>query len=691
MAIKSSSVHVEGNIDQCDRFYPPHAQCDRYYLLMIDIDLIHIFIRIFCFALQMPYSKYQRKTNRSSWSDEDMRRAVKAVEKGTHSIRQAAKSHGVPYATLCDRLKNRYPNKKVKLGRKPVFTEKQETELATYVLKLTNMFYGLTPSSIKQIAFEYAVANKIRHNFNPEKKTCGKDWLRGFLLRNPQISLRRPEPTSLNRVLAFNRQDVNLFYDNLEEVVEKYKFEPHRIFNVDETGISGVHKPSRILAQKGRKQVGAITSGERGQNTTIVCCISASGLYVPPMFIFKRERMKEGLDRNGPVGAIYRCSKSGWITEDLFLEWLNHFAQFVKASVADPVLVVLDNHVTHSTLKSYNFCRENGIVAVSLPPHTSLKLQPLDVTFFSSLKTAYNNECDLYMKSHHYDKIAVTNIAELFAKAYNRVTTIEKGIKGFSVTGIYPLNRNIFDDEDFTQVPAEPDHPTPTAVGNMNVSEVANFDPMPGTSRDPDPVPDAAAAVRNIGCHTPPLEKDDRNSCQIVPMKVRKRPRATSSSSEESSLELTEVYDNEATDDDDTTVEPMHTSFEELQPPPAPKITRVSNRQKQKSKILTSTPLKSELELKEEKKMKKVLKATKKVFPGENSKKYGKRNNDKTTNKPSQIKQSSSNEENEVCPICKEFGKDEVWWRCRSCGTWLHAVCSEESDPKDLNSCIKCC
>lgn len=84
--------------------------------------------------------------------------------------------------------------------------------------------------------------------------------------------------------------------------MEKYNFLPHRIFNVDETGISGVHKPARILAKKCRKQVGAITSREREQTTTIVCCVSAAGQYVPPLFIFNRERMKEGLDRNGPVG-----------------------------------------------------------------------------------------------------------------------------------------------------------------------------------------------------------------------------------------------------------------------------------------------------------------------------------------------------------------------------------------------------
>lgn len=619
----------------------------------------------------MPPKKYIRKTNRSAWSEEDMKKAVKAVEEKTNSIRKISKLHGIPYATLCDRLKNRYPSKKVKLGRKPVLSENQETELANHILKLSNMFYGLTPSKIKQLAFEYAIANQLRHNFNDEKKTCGKDWLRGFLARNPQISLRRPEATSLNRVIAFNRNDVNLFYDNLELVYEKYKFPARRIYNVDESGISGVHKPLRILAEKGRKQVGAITSGERGQTTTVVCCMSAAGDFVPPMFIFKRERMNNALEKNGPVDAIYRCSKSGWITEDLFLEWLKHFAKYVNASKENPVLVVLDNHSTHSSLKSYNFCRENGIVLVSLPPHTSHRLQPLDVTFFSSLKAAYSKECDLHMKSHHYNKIDVTDIAELFAKAYNRVTSKEKGLNGFKHTGIFPLNRNVFGEEEFTEVTQ--DENSVVQVGASEpLKEDINFDPKPGTSRDFD------IDMRHV---TPPLEEPSDHS------KKKKRQRRTSSSSDSAlSAILTEVLDEDATDDEDKTVQLLGSSFEDFYP--TPRLTeklQPKRRRKQKSQILTATPLQAFLEEKEEKREKKKIdEATKKLFG--QKKPIGA----KTAKNQKHEKKEKEKKENDVCPICMEIGKDELWWRCRTCGTWLHAACMEVSRPEDLVSCVSC-
>jgi hypothetical protein len=45
--------------------------------------------------------------------------------------------------------------------------------------------------------------------------------------------------------------------------MDKYKFESSRIYNMDETGISTVQKPGKILGPTGQKQVGSATSWER--------------------------------------------------------------------------------------------------------------------------------------------------------------------------------------------------------------------------------------------------------------------------------------------------------------------------------------------------------------------------------------------------------------------------------------------
>ena len=59
--------------------------------------------------------------------------------------------------------------------------------------------------------------------------------------------------------------------------LEKHAYSASRIFNMDESGLTVVHKPRKVLAKKGMKQVGKVTSGEKGETTTIVCAVNAAG------------------------------------------------------------------------------------------------------------------------------------------------------------------------------------------------------------------------------------------------------------------------------------------------------------------------------------------------------------------------------------------------------------------------------
>lgn len=82
---------------------------------------------------------------------------------------------------------------------------------------------------------------------------------------------------------------------------------PMQIFNVGESGFSTVQKkPQKIVGLEGKKQIGTITSGERGVNTTAVCCASVAGQFVPPMLIFIRIR------QNAPFGSLVTVSESGY-------------------------------------------------------------------------------------------------------------------------------------------------------------------------------------------------------------------------------------------------------------------------------------------------------------------------------------------------------------------------------------------
>ncbi|KAM3965936.1 uncharacterized protein ACR2FA_012786 [Aphomia sociella] len=178
--------------------------------------------------------------------------------------------------------------------------------------------------------------------------------------------------------------------------------------------------------------------------------MSAAGSFVPPMFIFPRKRMTPQLEKDGRAVAIYKCSDNGWINEHLFFEWLQHFAMYTKPSSHEPVLLILDNHASHTSLMVYDFCKQNNIHMLSLPPHTSHRMQPLDHTFFGPLKAMYKKECDLFLKNRISEKITPYDVAAILNKAYSTVASINKGESRFRASGIVPYNPNVFTEEDFT-------------------------------------------------------------------------------------------------------------------------------------------------------------------------------------------------------------------------------------------------
>ena len=149
---------------------------------------------------------------------------------------------------------------------------------------------------------------------------------------------------------------------------------------------------------------------------------------------------------DAPAGSIGDCSESGWVNEDLFGKWLIHFKNFTKCSPENPVLVIADNYSSHISLKIFYFLRENGIKFVTIPPHTSHRLQPLDVSFSKSLKINYAENVRLWLMQIP-DK--PSRVAGIFSKAYRSNCRMELTVSGFAATGVFPFNRNIFTPEDF--------------------------------------------------------------------------------------------------------------------------------------------------------------------------------------------------------------------------------------------------
>ena len=109
----------------------------------------------------------------------------------------------------------------------------------------------------------------------------------------------------------------------------RYSFQPSDIYNVDETGITTVQVTRNVLCEMGQKQVGSFTSAERRELMTLICTISAAGNTIPQLFVFPRARYQNHFITGAPTGSTGAAAKSGWVNEDTFVPYLEHFIQNV--------------------------------------------------------------------------------------------------------------------------------------------------------------------------------------------------------------------------------------------------------------------------------------------------------------------------------------------------------------------------
>ncbi|XP_046393584.1 uncharacterized protein LOC124161317 [Ischnura elegans] len=438
----------------------------------------------------MPRSKEGKK--RSAVVKENIECAVMAVINGEMSLRQACADFTVKLGTLhrhieihkqsgSDVYKYEATN-----AVKQVFNITMEEELLDYIKQAALLHYGLTKWEIRELAYQYAKANKVKYPQQwDENQTAGGEWMRNFMKKHEaSVALRKPEATSLARSTSFNKFNVQAFFKNVKTVLEKHgPFPAHQIYNVDETGLSTVHVPPKIVAPKGIKQLGSMTSGERGQNVTMIAAINAVGNHIPPMFVFPRVNFKDFMLTGAPVGSIGGANPSGWSNESLFLKFLDHFIQHAKPSKEEPILMFLDNHDSHVNIPVIEKARASGIIMITFPPHTSHKLQPLDRTVFGSFKMHYNRAMNNWMSSNPGKSVSVYDVAQLVGRAFPLAFTTSNILSGFSATGISPLNEDIFQEDEFLSSYVS-DRPDP-ALNPGERHEPLQLVSKPSTSEEP--------------------------------------------------------------------------------------------------------------------------------------------------------------------------------------------------------------
>lgn len=628
------------------------------------------------FFSEMPRT-YERRTDRGSWTENDLQNAFKAVKQDGMTVYKASQTFNIPEKTLRRRLlKN--DDKKHGLGPKGVLGTEIEQKLANHIKKLQAAAFCPTVTEVRILAYKLAERYNLKHNFNRDKMMAGYDWFYKFLQRNPDISVRKAEGLSLSRAQGLTREDADAYFNILKSILVENNLldKPGNIYNVDETGLPLNNKPGYVLAEKGSKDVHKLTSGEKGENITAIVCCNAEGNFLPPVCIFKGVNKKaEWEDKMPPGSYIVMSKKSSYVNTEIFSNWLeNHF---IPRKAQGKCLLILDGHTSHTSAdKLLDLAASNDIILLCLPSHSTHFLQPLDRCFFKSLKHFWYQACQQWMDNHSFPsnlrKLGRAQMGELLSSAWSESATAKNGIVSFEATGIFPFNPKAI--------------PSRAFVGSneQHESQPQFFKQKSSSKR-------SCKLAEQCGKQQPQVLSQPCTSQQSLNLLQPIAP----------TVNLPPIHEEHVTPPTEENAQPTPTKVL-IQISPVPVYEkRKPNKRRQEAQVLTATEVIEEKKNKREKK--EASKASKNHIPS-NSKKAlfkkkstsrkGESSSDDDTGEDEIPYQESDDEdfvkinENECTECLEEYTETSEkcdWIKCIVCNNWLHETCS-----KFLNKCAVC-
>ena len=221
---------------------------------------------------------------------------------------------------------------------------------------------------------------------------------------------------------------------------------------MDEKGfLMGVlNKTLRIVPVKALRQgkvKGAGQDGSRGWITLIagICC---DGTYLPPALIFKgsgnlQTAWLREFDSN-THDCYFASTSTGWTNSELGLNWLlKIFYERTKDKVKDPRgwrILWLDGHNSHVNIRFIDEAYSRRILIAIYPPHSTHRLQPLDVSLFSPLSTRYSQNLDNWIQTTGgIFKLSQQDFFGIFWPAFTASFTPHNIHSGWEKTGLYPF------------------------------------------------------------------------------------------------------------------------------------------------------------------------------------------------------------------------------------------------------------
>ena len=344
-----------------------------------------------------------------------------AISGGT-SAKKASDTDCIPVEILEHRLNERvsFNSTVVLAGKRPIFNQQQEKNLAEYLVTMYSLGHGLTRADIADIASQYAVFLGRR------EKECPFDltWVTKFVKKWPELKGKLHGTCRLPLSQIFTK-----FFDDLEKVVHMANFpeKSHLIFSVSDIEI----------------REDGTNSGEEKMLATVLACGSADGVSLPPFFIYPEKRTTENCMKGALPGSRGVVSDDGCVNAQVFSHFLEkHLLSRISTEDREKPVLVHVNGFKFCSVGLKEWANSQNLILFFPPADIGRNMMPIDVGCIDSFQELYSLECERFIQETSKD-VQVNNICEIVSKVFWKAFSSYHIREGYRKTGLFPCNRHM--------------------------------------------------------------------------------------------------------------------------------------------------------------------------------------------------------------------------------------------------------
>ncbi|OBS15817.1 hypothetical protein FPOA_13410 [Fusarium poae] len=362
-------------------------------------------------------------------------------------------------------------------GRPRILTDEEEEAIVAFVMWMERSGLPACKGEVED------AANTLRLRRNPDAQPVSRIWYRRFRDDHPELdkSILKSLDKSREAWEVAGIDDVKEWFKRLAELITKLQIGASEIWNADQAGVRvGIlrERVECLIVRTKKKSPAQVLSPADRETCTVIGTGNAIGDTIPPWLIFKSFPTLEWAYIDGDPNMRFAQSESAFSNGDITLEWamefnrhswgksatvqdrqlsfeeyfgcdehlrkpLEHHISFdeppKERTPAEKIwrLLIIDGFTGHGAFAFREYCIKFDILVAFLLPHSTHKLQPMDVGVFQWMKNAHQKKLRQALRQGNLS-FNRRDFAGAFMEIFNEGFTRAHIISGFEKSGIFP-------------------------------------------------------------------------------------------------------------------------------------------------------------------------------------------------------------------------------------------------------------